>query len=146
MARNLSEAIKDQIRQRANGLCEYCHAIEEWQYVRFTIDHIQPRSQGGSDDLKNLALACFHCNRKKYDKNSAIDPETGIESQLFNPRYDCWDEHFIWSSDRLRLLGLTPIGRATVLALECNRDRLVSIRVADIAINRHPPANDPVQK
>ena len=145
MARNLSEAIKDQIRQRANGLCEYCHAIEEWQYVRFTIDHIQPRSQGGSNDLNNLALACFHCNRKKYDKNSAIDPKTGIESQLFNPRYDRWDEHFIWSSDRLRLLGLNPIGRATVLALECNRDRLVSIRVADIAINRHPPANDPVQ-
>jgi HNH endonuclease len=145
MAHNLPDIIKDQIRQRANGLCEYCHALEEWQYVRFTIDHIQPRSQGGSDDLNNLALACFHCNRKKYDKTSEIDPETGIESQLFNPRRNLWAEHFIWSSDQLQLLGLTSIGRATVVALECNRDRLVSIRAADIAINRHPPTNDPVQ-
>jgi len=144
MARNLPEAIKDQIRQRANGLCEYCHAIEEWQYVRFTIDHILPRSQGGSDELKNLALACFHCNRQKYNKNSAIDPETGRESNLFSPRCDRWDEHFIWSSDRLQLLGLTPTGRATILALECNRDRLVSIRAADIVVNRHPPQNDPI--
>jgi HNH endonuclease len=145
MARNLPDTIKYQIRQRAQGLCEYCHALEEWQYVRFTIDHIQPRSQGGSDDLNNLALACFHCNRKKYDKTSAIDPKTGIESQLFNPRCHLWAEHFIWSSDQLQLLGLTSIGRATVVALECNRDRLVSIRAADIAINRHPPTNDPVQ-
>jgi HNH endonuclease len=145
MARNLPDTIKYQIRQRAQGLCEYCHALEEWQYVRFTIDHIQPRSQGGSDDLNNLALACFHCNRKKYDKTSEIDPETGIESQLFNPRRNLWAEHFIWSSDQLQLLGLTSIGRATVVALECNRDRLVSIRAADIAINRHPPTNDPVQ-
>ncbi len=80
MARNISETLKSQVRQRANGLCEYCHAIEKWQFVQFTIDHVMPVSQGGSNNLQNLALACFHCNRKKYVKSSAIDPETGIVS------------------------------------------------------------------
>jgi len=145
MARNIPETLKAQIRQRANGLCEYCHAIEKWQFVQFTIDHIVPISQGGSNDLENLALACFHCNRKKYVKSSAIDPETGIETALFNPRRDRWQDHFVWSSDKLQILGITPTGRSTVNALECNRDRLISIRIADLAVNRHPPTDDPIQ-
>ena len=30
---------------------------------RFTIDHITPKSLGGSDELENLALACRRCNQ-----------------------------------------------------------------------------------
>jgi hypothetical protein len=145
MARNLSETIKDQVRDRANGLCEYCHAVEKWQFVQFTIDHVLPKSQGGTDNLDNLALACFHCNRQKYVKSTAIDPETKIETPLFNPRSDRWQDHFVWSNDKLKLLGTTPIGRATVNALNCNRDRLISIRIADIAVNRHPSIGDPIE-
>lgn len=33
MARNLTEALKAQVRDRANGLCEYCHAVEKWQFI-----------------------------------------------------------------------------------------------------------------
>ncbi|GAP99004.1 hypothetical protein NIES2104_55610 [Leptolyngbya sp. NIES-2104] len=29
-----------------------------------SIDHIQPQSLGGSDDLDNLALACRCCNER----------------------------------------------------------------------------------
>jgi len=36
----LSDAAQAQIRQRAKHLCEYCHASEKWQYVRFTVDHM----------------------------------------------------------------------------------------------------------
>lgn len=57
--RYLSEAIRNQVRQRANYLCEYCHASEQWQYVSFTVDHIIPIAQGDSNSLDNLALACF---------------------------------------------------------------------------------------
>lgn len=145
MASSLSEPIKSQVRERANGLCEYCHAIEKWQFVQFTIDHILPIFQGGTVELDNLALACFHCNRKKYTNISAFDPDTGIETALFNPRCDQWQDHFIWSNNKLQLVGISSIGRTTVNALDCNRDRLVSIRSADIVIDRHPPINDPVQ-
>jgi hypothetical protein len=50
----------------------------------------------------------------------------------------------VWSVDGLLLLGLTPIGRATITALALNRERMVAIRAADIAVGRHPLAGDPL--
>ena len=32
-----------------------------------TIDHVKPRSKGGTDDEDNLVVACFTCNQKKAD-------------------------------------------------------------------------------
>lgn len=142
----IPEAIREQVTQRANGFCEYCHTSEQWQYVRFTVDHVIPLTQGGLDVVENLALACFHCNRKKGTKTTAQDPELKQEVFLFNPRQQVWREHFIWSSDRLLILGLTPTGRATVITLEMNRQRILNIRAADLLIGRHPPANDPTQR
>ena len=54
-------------------------------------------------------------------------------------------EHFIWSADGLSIVGLTPIGRATVTALVLNRERVLNIRAADKAIKRHPPPGDFIQ-
>jgi HNH endonuclease len=141
----LSEVIQMQVRQRANYLCEYCHASEQWQYVKFTIDHVVPLSQGGLDTLENFALACFHCNRKKSDRLVAIDIESGIEVLLFNPRRDRWADHFIWSADGLLILGLTTTGRVTIETLVLNRARVIMIRAADQEVGRHPPDTDPIQ-
>ena len=63
---------------------------------------------------------------------------------LFNPRLDDWSQHFIWSADGLLLIGLTEIGKATVLALAMNRERVLNIRAADLEVGRHPPEGDPV--
>ena len=93
----------------------------------------------------NLALACFHCNRQKSNKITVIDPESHEETPLFNPRKDDWKEHFIWSKDKLYIIGLTVKGRATVTALGFNRSRVINIRAADLEINRHPPTEDPIQ-
>ncbi|KAM3108012.1 HNH endonuclease [Phormidesmis sp. 146-33] len=143
--RKLSPELQQQVRQQASELCEYCHASEQWQYVQFTIDHILPIAQGGTDDLSNLALACFHCNRRKTDKTTTIDPQTDRQIPLFNPRQQGWNEHFIWSADGLTIIGLTDIGDATIAALTLNRERIFNIRAADRAIGRHPPPNDPIQ-
>ncbi|WNZ24154.1 mitochondrial large ribosomal subunit protein uL30m [Leptolyngbya sp. NK1-12] len=32
-----------------------------------------------------------------------------------------WSEHFAWSEDTTLIIGLTPIGRATVQTLRLNR-------------------------
>ncbi len=141
----INEATRNQVRQRANYLCEYCHASEKWQYVRFTVDHVIPLDRAGSNSLNNLALACFHCNRRKSNKITAIDPESSLAAPLFNPRSDIWQEHFIWSADRIHIIGLTSTGRATVAALALNRMRIINIRAADLAIGRHPPPKDPIQ-
>ena len=87
----------------------------------------------------------FHCNRRKSNKTKAIDPQSALEVSLFNPRSDIWKEHFIWSADRLYLIDLTLIGRATVTALVLNRIRIINIRAADLAVGRHPPPQDPIQ-
>ncbi|MGG6265948.1 HNH endonuclease [Leptolyngbya sp. AN03gr2] len=42
------------IRERASYLCEYCHSPERLSATRFTVDHIIPKSLGGSDELDNL--------------------------------------------------------------------------------------------
>jgi 5-methylcytosine-specific restriction endonuclease McrA len=142
----VSQIVQEQVRQRANYLCEYCHASEQWQYVRFTVDHVIPLSRGGVDRLDNLALACFHCNRRKSNHLVGIDPESGIEVPLLNPRRDRWSDHFIWSANGLLIIGLTAIGRATVDTLVMNRERVVNIRAADREVGRHPPQNDPIQQ
>jgi hypothetical protein len=144
-ARKIAEEVQQQVRRRAEFLCEYCHASEKWQYVPFTVDHFVPRSQQGTDSIENLALACFHCNRKKSNKITAIDPQLSKEVPIFNPRTEHWYKHFIWSADGLRIIGLTATGRATVEALAFNRSRAINIRAADKLVNRHPPANDPIQ-
>ncbi len=137
--------IQSFIRERANYLCEYCHTSEKWQYVRFTIDHITPISMGGLDDLENLCLACFHCNRKKGAVVSGVDTDSGEKAGLFNPRRNEWNGHFIWSPDKLLIIGLTAIGRATVDVLEMNRERAIRIRAADLFVGRHPPSTDNIQ-
>lgn len=32
---------------------EYCHASEQWQYVRFTVDHVMTLSLCGAEGLEN---------------------------------------------------------------------------------------------
>jgi len=142
--RKIPTNIQTRVRERSAGLCEYCHAVEAWQYVRFTVDHITPVARGGTNALANLALACFHCNRRKGDKQVAEDPETREQARLFDPRREIWPDHFIWSSDTLYLIGLTPAGRATIGMLEINRPWALNIRAADRAVGRHPPDDDPV--
>ena len=145
MSRYISPENQIQVRERACYLCEYCHASEQWQYVTFTVDHVIPLSKDGAKGIENLALACFNCNRQKSDRLTAIDLESGVEVSLFNPRVHSWRQHFIWSKDTLSIIGLTSIGRATVTALNFNRERIINIRAEDRKIGRHPPPNDPIQ-
>lgn len=139
MPRKISQFIQLKVRKRAKYLCEYCHADERWQFVPFTVDHIVPISEGGTDSLENLALACFHCNRHKSNKQMVG------KIPIFNPREMSWNEHFIWSKDYLRILPNTETGTVTIELLNLNRERLLIIRADDILVNRHPPKNDLIE-
>ena len=139
MSRKISEKAREKVRQRANFLCEYCHTNERWQYVRFTIDHVIPNDD---DSIENLALACFHCNRFKSNKTEIFDNQENEIVSLFNPRRQNWKEHFEWSKDGLQIVPKTSIGRITIAVLQLNRERILRIRKADIAVNRHPPTED----
>lgn len=139
MSRKISDDVREAVRRRANFLCEYCHTNERWQYVRFTVDHINPNND---DSLENLALACFHCNRRKSNNTEFTDVETNEIVSLFNPRKDVWQEHFSWSADGSQIISTTAVGRVTIELLNLNRERILRIRKADVAVNRHPPSSD----
>ncbi len=124
----ISVAIKELVRKRANCCCEYCKSIEEFATEAFTIEHILPIVKGGSNDIDNLALACFGCNSFKAIRTEAIDPETETLVLLFHPRTSAWADHFKWNENYTAIIGTTSIGRATVVALKLNRKGLVNLR------------------
>jgi len=84
-------------------------------------------------------LSCSSCNQSKAQATSAPDPQTGSIVLLFNPRTQKWHEHFVWIAGGRRLMGLTPIGRATIERLKINQDRLLIARSLWIKAGYHPP-------
>jgi HNH endonuclease len=123
MARRTIPADVDQrVRQAAHNRCGYCLSPQHLAMARLEIEHIIPLARGGSDDEPNLWLACPIYNGHKSDKTEAVDPETGRTVKLFNPRAQIWADHFQWAEDGIRILGKTPIGRATVGAIHLSDD------------------------
>jgi len=129
------------VRQRALGYCEYCLCPEFCATQFHSIEHIVPEGQGGPSTADNLALACQGCNGSKASKTHALDLATRRKVPLFHPRRDDWSEHFAWSRDHLVLIGLTPIGRATIRELDLNREGVIRLRHLLMLNREHPPAH-----
>ena len=94
-----------------------------------TVDHVIPQAtwlesappDSGLNDPDNLAAACYQCNiigKRAYTRG--VDPLSGVEVELFNPRRERWSDHFAWSQDYLTLKGKTSIGWATIAVLQLN--------------------------
>ena len=123
----LSESDKRLIREKANHRCEYCLAPEAIAAYPFHLEHILPRCVGGETTFENIALSCMVCNRTKWHRTTGIDPCTGKEIRLFNPRRDQWSAHFRIQR-KIRIVGKTPIGRATESRLVLNHPRQLEAR------------------
>lgn len=140
MARQrLSKQLRWLVRERAQGCCEYCLCQEDYGPDAFSDEHIIPLAAGGQSKAENLARACQRCNNFKYNKTSALDPLSQEIVPLFHPRHHDWHEHFAWSDDYTMMIGLTPIGRATIVALDLNRKGVVNQRKLLLLIRKHPP-------
>ena len=48
------------------GQCKGCRM--DFPFKIFEVDHVIPRSKGGTDHIENLQLLCPHCNRVKGDR------------------------------------------------------------------------------
>lgn len=103
------------------------------------VDHIIPEVLGGLTEAENLWSACSACNDAKGSRMAAPDPASGEIVRLFDPRHQTWSDHFRWSDEADVILGLTPIGRATVQALKLNRPSLVMARQLWVSVGWHPP-------
>lgn len=66
--------------QLQGGRCYYCGEMLEYEHC--TIDHVIPRSLGGTRELGNIVVACVSCNQAKGDRL----PDDPVVLAL-NPRY-----------------------------------------------------------
>ena len=67
MSNNLNKTLKiSLLLKKADVKCTYC-SKELDDNKDCTLDHVLPKSQGGTNNLKNLVICCNDCNRKKSD-------------------------------------------------------------------------------
>ena len=58
--RHSGDPCRNAIFKRDGYRCRRCGSYEQ-----LSIDHIVPRSKGGTDDLRNLQTLCHSCNARK---------------------------------------------------------------------------------
>ena len=105
--------------------CAYCQATN----VPLEVDHVQPRSKGGSDRVANLVIACHSCNQRKADQSIETfledRPEVlaRIQTQLRAPLRDATAVNVIrWALyERLNALAL-PLETGTGGLTSWNRE------------------------
>ena len=57
--------VREYLLEKFNRTCAYCGA----KGVPLEVEHIQPKSKGGSNRVSNLAIACIPCNQAKSNLN-----------------------------------------------------------------------------
>lgn len=67
--------LREYLLEKWNRQCAYCQVKD----VPLQIEHIVPRSKGGSNRVSNLCLACTQCNQKKGNQDIkdflALEPD-----------------------------------------------------------------------
>lgn len=130
---------REQLAKKANYRCGYCQTQEVVSGVHLTLEHIVPQSKGGQTIEPNLWLSCRLCNESKGVLTEYHDLESGTLVPLFNPNSQKWSDHFAWNESSTLIVGLTPIGRATIGALDLNNEFRVRSRAIWVEVGWHPP-------
>jgi hypothetical protein len=136
---HVSRALREQVAAEGQHRCGYCLTSSSITGTPMEIDHLIPESLGGPTSADNLWLACSMCNDHKGNRIAAADPQTGEVVRLFDPRRQLWPEHFRWSAEGDIVMGKTPTGRATVVAVRLNRAEIVEARRGWVIAGWHPP-------
>jgi 5-methylcytosine-specific restriction endonuclease McrA len=75
---------------RDSSSCQYCGVVLET--AEYTIDHVLPRTRGGSSIWTNLVLACAQCNKRKSDRTlqeaALALRRKPMEPNQFDPRFN----------------------------------------------------------
>jgi HNH endonuclease len=135
----ISVELQRRIRTLFANCCAYCRTAEHLTVTTFEFEHIVPRSGGGETTFDNLCLACPSCNRYKAVRQTGFDTGTQQDVSLFHPHDQLWTDHFAWDEFKTQLIGLTPVGRATIAVLKMNRPQLVRVRKMWVKMGEHPP-------
>ncbi len=72
------------IFSRDKNTCQYCG--KKFPRADLNLDHVIPRSQGGSSSWENVVCSCHQCNRKKGGKT----PEQARIKLISQPKRPAW--------------------------------------------------------
>ena len=136
---DLPAELLTRLKRQAGNRCGYCRTSVLLTSQPLSVEQIIPSARGGSSHEDNWWLSCRRCNEHKGIHIDGVDPNTGEQVPVFHPRRQAWHEHFAWSGDGTQVIGVTPCGRATVLALKLNNDDMIAARRLWVSVGWHPP-------
>jgi 5-methylcytosine-specific restriction endonuclease McrA len=96
---------KEYLREKTGFKCAYCG--KEGTKGKLEIEHIIPKSRGGSNRISNLTLACHSCNQKKDNKTAK---EFGFPQVEVNAKKPLKDAAMMNSSRKAMFIELKKIG------------------------------------
>ncbi|WP_053081910.1 RNA-guided endonuclease IscB, partial [Crocosphaera watsonii] len=119
--------VREYLLAKFNRTCQYCGATDK----PFEVDHIHPRSKGGSDRVSNLTLACHDCNQSKgnQDIKDFLKGKTDLVNRILKQAKTPWKDAAAVNSTRWKLfnslkeLGL-PVETGSGGLTKFNRKRL----------------------
>lgn len=88
--------------------------------------------------MMSLQTSLWHVSIAITVNTIKQQPLTAIEVRLYHPRQDKWNDHFVWNEDQAVIIGISPVGRATISCLKINRKEAVNLRKALKAFGVHP--------
>lgn len=119
----MRRSLRQTVSHRYEFRCGYCGVHENDIGSELTVDHFQPRTYGGDDDLDNLVYCCHPCNEFKGDYW-----QTEPDLRLLHPLLDDMSEHIREHEDGT-LIALTERGANHIQTLHLNRPRLIAHRL-----------------
>lgn len=100
----ISKKLRFEIFKRDAFTCQYCG--KKAPDVILEIDHIEPVSKGGTNDILNLVTSCYKCNRGKTNvklsENSIIEKQKKALEEL-NEKQEQLKMLLKWRSSLLKL-------------------------------------------
>jgi stalled ribosome alternative rescue factor ArfA len=112
--------VRSYVLHKFQHRCAYCHTSA----VPMELDHVLPKSRGGTDRVSNLVPACHLCNSEKGNRTAAEWGHPAVEVQAKAPLKDAAAVNATRYAlcDVLRTLGL-PVGTWSGGRTRWNRDR-----------------------
>jgi hypothetical protein len=119
--------VREYLLEKFSRRCVYCGATD----TRLEIEHVVPRTKGGSDRVSNLVIACHRCNQTKGNQDiedflsGKPDVLKRVLTQIKKPLADAAAVNTTrWALyERLKAVGL-PVETGTGGQTKFNRTRL----------------------
>lgn len=110
----MSKKTRFEVFKRDSFICQYCGRSAP--DVLLEVDHIEPHSKGGSDDVTNLVTSCVDCNRGKSDRVLSSKTQVEVEKRQLDELNERRNQLQLMLAWKKELLGINK--EAAMAAVE----------------------------